>query len=347
MHFASAAHTTKPPLHCPTCSSRKIIRKGVRRKKLETVQLWRCTICKRVFTPAPGALRNKTYPLPVILRGMELYNLGYPLSQVVTKLKSRFGYSISNSTINNWIHEHEELMSYHRLRKEAIRAFRPTTTIKSVKLYHRQVYEFAYHQPKLLFTRSSMQHGKFAGLADFIESVPTICPHELFGESARASQLDAGFINPSRLIVTPKENFATRTAEFVLPTIGNNYLRHGTLQRFMLVNDSVTVAVEIPIWLKPSDIAEIEAEYSTRLLAQGAEGASITGHIDFIQVRHDKVHILDYKPDAKTNRPVAQLTIYALAISRLAGIPLFDIKCAWFNEEQYCEFFPGALLPRR
>jgi hypothetical protein len=56
------------------------------------------------------------------------------------------------------------------------------------------------------------------------------------------------------------------------------------------------------------------------------------------------VHILDYKPDARTNRPIAQLTVYALAISRLAGISLFDIKCAWFNENEYCEFFPRKLL---
>ena len=26
-----------------------------------------------------------------------------------------------------------------------------------------------------------------------------------------------------------------------------------------------------------------------------------------------KVHVLDYKPDARTNRPIAQLTVYALA----------------------------------
>jgi hypothetical protein len=30
----------------------------------------------------------------------------------------------------------------------------------------------------------------------------------------------------------------------------------------------------------------------------------------------------------------------------LTGLRLFDIKCAWFNEEQYCEFFPRALLVR-
>jgi len=25
---------------------------------------------------------------------------------------------------------------------------------------------------------------------------------------------------------------------------------------------------------------------------------------------------------------------------------LFDIKCAWFNENEYCEFFPRTLLSR-
>ena len=39
------------------------------------------------------------------------------------------------------------------------------------------------------------------------------------------------------------------------------------------------------------------------------------------------IHILDYKPDASTNKPFAQLTIYALALSQLTGISLFDFKC--------------------
>ena len=54
---------------------------------------------------------------------------------------------------------------------------------------------------------------------------------------------------------------------------------------------------------------------------------------------------LDYKPDARTNKPIAQLAIYALALTRLVpGLKLFDIKCAWFNEEEYCEFFPRLLV---
>jgi hypothetical protein len=57
------------------------------------------------------------------------------------------------------------------------------------------------------------------------------------------------------------------------------------------------------------------------------------------------VHILDYKPDARTNRPIGELAIYAVALMRRApGLKLFDIKCAWFNEAEYCEFFPRTLL---
>jgi len=57
------------------------------------------------------------------------------------------------------------------------------------------------------------------------------------------------------------------------------------------------------------------------------------------------VHILDYKPNAPTIKPIAQPAIYALAlIRRVPGLRLFDIKRAWFNEVEYCEFFPRTLF---
>jgi len=34
------------------------------------------------------------------------------------------------------------------------------------------------------------------------------------------------------------------------------------------------------------------------------------------------------------------LTIYALALSRLTGLRLFCFKCAWFDEDDYFEFYP-------
>lgn len=33
---------------------------------------------------------------------------------------------------------------------------------------------------------------------------------------------------------------------------------------------------------------------------------------------------------SRTNRPIAQLTLNALALTRFAGLRLVDIKCAWF-----------------
>jgi ATP-dependent exoDNAse (exonuclease V) beta subunit len=215
-----------------------------------------------------------------------------------------------------------------------------------VKLYHRQVYEYAYHRPKLALLAQGAENARFAGgLASFLEAVPKTCPHDLFTASVRASQTAADFIDRKRLTAQGKENFATHTAAVVIPAVGNNYLRHEKLQRFMLANDSVTVAVAVPIWLTRADITALERHHGIRLLPEsGTADQTITGHIDFLQIRNGGVHILDYKPDARTNRPFAQLTIYALALTRLAGLRLFDIKCAWFNEDQYCEFFPRTVL---
>jgi len=339
-------HTAKPPARCPHCGSTRLIRKGTRRKKLEIAQLWQCKLCRRVFTPAPPALRYKTFPLRVILDGVTLYNLGYSLPNAAQKLKTRHGYEVSASTLANWMDEHRELTTYRRLREQAKIALSPGQTVRSIKLYHRQVYSFAYHRPKLAVVRESPQHRRFAPLADFLEQVPHICPHDLFSDGSRASQLPP-FVNRNRLIVVEKENFATRSAALIVPSVGDNRLRHETLQRFMLANDSVTVAVEIPIWLTAADIDALEIEHGIRLLPEGHEPRVLTGHIDFIQIRNGAVHILDYKPDARTNKPIAQLTLYALAVTRLTGLRLFDIKCAWFNEEQYCEFFPRALLARQ
>jgi transposase-like protein len=38
---------------CPYCSGHNIVRKGARKKKLETVQLYFCNDCEKVFTPLP------------------------------------------------------------------------------------------------------------------------------------------------------------------------------------------------------------------------------------------------------------------------------------------------------
>jgi transposase-like protein len=350
--------TAKQPEACPHCGGHVLTRRGIRKKKLEIVQLWRCASCKRTFTPGSAALHNKTYPLRMILGALTDYNTGYSLAETAARLKKKTNRSVSPSTITSWLNEYKQHCSYRRIRSHAIARFPAVQTIRSIKLYHRQVYAYAYHRPKLDMLRHGLLDDKRAGdtrfsaVADFLESIPTSCPHDLFRRDedtkGRASQSRPEFADVSRIIVNRKENAATHTAALIIPAVGSNKLRHETLQRFMLANDSVTVAIEIPIWLTETDIAALEKQHGIELMARtGPAERTITGHIDFLQVRNGAVHILDYKPDARTNKPVGQLAIYALALTRLVpGLKLFDIKCAWFNELEYCEYFPRTLFAR-
>ncbi len=355
----------KPPERCPYCYSKNIRAKGSRLKKLETVRMYICRACQRRFTPGPRAVRNKTYPLGEILDALTSYNLGHSLEEAARRMSSRYGHAINPATISRWLSAHPGLTSYRRLRDRGRKLFTPSQLIRIIKLYHAQVYEFGYHRAKLAFLRGGSLDDrrkgdtKFASLADFLESVPRDCPHELFRreEGARASKLPHDFLALDRLIVTERNNTATDAAALIIPSVGSNHARHSRLQRFMLANDSVTVAVEVPIWLCENDIAALEEKYRVTIIPRkpldpanpdaGHQPRHITGHIDFLQARNGAIHILDYKPDARTNKPIAQLTIYALALTRLVpGLRLFDIKCAWFNENYYNEFFPRLLLPR-
>jgi PD-(D/E)XK nuclease superfamily protein len=310
-------------------------------------------------------LRNKTYPLGEILEALTTYNRGYSLEETSRRLSSRHGHTVSPATISRWLAEHPDLTTYRRLRARGVKLFKPPQLIRTIKLYHRQVYEFGYHRAKLAFLRDGTLddhrtgNTRFASLADFLEQVPRACPNDLFRreDGARASQLAPDFLNLDRLTVFEKQNNATDIAALIIPSVGSNHDRHPKLQRFMLANDSTTIAVEVPIWLVEDDIAALEETYRMVIVPKqpidparpgaGHRPRAITGHIDFLQARNGAIHILDYKPDARTNKPIAQLAIYALALTRLVpGLKLFDIKCAWFNEGVYNEFFPRLLLPR-
>lgn len=113
---ATVPHTNKVPTECPHCGSHVITRKGVRKKKLEIVQIWRCGACKRTFTPGPQALRNKTYPIRIVLQALTLYNLGYSLTETAKRLKSKTGRAISPTTIATWIGTHKDHTTFRRLR---------------------------------------------------------------------------------------------------------------------------------------------------------------------------------------------------------------------------------------
>jgi hypothetical protein len=277
MRAAPRLSTIKPPDRCPHCNSKRLIKKGTRKKKLEDVPLYRGRSCGRTFAPGPRAMRNKTYPLPEILEAFTLYDRGNTLEATAEKISSRYGHRVAPSTISRWLAEHPVLTTYRRLRDRGRRLFTPTQVIRTHKLYHRQVYEFAYHRAKLAFLKDGTLDDKratgatstsrFSSLADFLESIPLTCPHGLFQteNGSRGSRLAPDFLALDKLIVVRKQNAATDMAALILPAVGSNYERHPKLQRFMLANDSATIAVEVPVWLAHDDIAAIEKQYRIRL----------------------------------------------------------------------------------
>jgi len=111
----------------------------------------------------------------------------------------------------------------------------------------------------------------------------------------------------------------------------------------------------VPVYLTRDDLEHMQTQLGFEIfpcvigdchasLAMTQLPKLITGHIDFLQIRNGQIHILDYKPNAAQERPIEQLTLYAMALSRLTGLRLFEFKCAWFDEKDYFEFFPLHVL---
>ena len=319
-----------PP--CPACRAAYVIKKGKRKNRLQTIPLFQCNECGHRFVGDAG--KHKTYPLKTILEAVSTFNLGHSLNATQSILRRRAHLDIPERTIRSWVSQYRPFTTYARTRAAAKRRFNASDIIRTRLLEHRQVYRFQVHEAKLQLLSDHALNPAFAPIQAYLQTVDQDFPHALFQSTEhRSSKFPTKLAPP----IARKENHATRVAKLVLPTSPSNTKRHETLQRFMLVNDSVTVAVEIPVYLKGEDIAY----YRGSGFALNFDADVITGHIDFLQIRNGHFHILDYKPEArKETHAHVQLTIYALALSRRANLPLKYFKCAWFDEHDYFEFFP-------
>jgi len=378
-NIGAGTETSKILISCPYCSSQDFVKRGTRQKKRERVQLYICKSCSRTFTPF--SIKGKHYPLNIILDAISYYNLGFSLEQVAKIMKEKDNVDVQPSSIANWYEEHKEICSYYRMRPFAVKEFSPYEAVETCTLAHRQIYRFRYHRAKTKYIlEDDFKHYKFYPLKEFLDNVSSETPHQYFQEGARMSEIgrpapeialssekrspgdiDAkgsgnvgtGAIKFSKaeMIVRSKENFATRLASLVLQGVKENKQRHDILQKFLLANDSATVATEVPVYIKREDLAHMQTQLGFSVFSQkkGEEmrvmkneelPRLITGHIDFLQIRNGSIHIMDYKSNAEKERPIEQLTLYALALSRLTGIRVFHFKCAWFDEKNYFEFFP-------
>lgn len=328
----------KPAENCPYCQGKDIVKRGWRKKKYESSQLYLCNKCKKTFTAQ--RVKGKSFPLRIIFEGLSLYNMGYSLEETCRRLKEQFGIETASSTLGDWVKEFDPLCRYSRLRPYGLKLYSPGQVIQTAHLFHRQVYDFSLHKAKLALLLQEYNHAKFENLREFLEAVQSECPHQFFKAGERSSELKVEF-DLEKVIVRGKQNFATRVAGLALQAVSDNKERHKALQKFMLCNDSVTVAVEVPVYMDDLDITHMQEELRFKIPLKLDK--VLTGHIDILQLRNGAVHIMDYKPDAdkgKKSGAITQLTLYALMLSRLTGLRLYDFKCAWFDDRNYYEFFP-------
>jgi transposase-like protein len=337
----SPRHTAKPTLACPYCEGAKIAKDGSRITKHGSVQLYRCRFCTRRFTP--GTTRHRTYPIRVIVETLSRYNRLHTLEDAIAGVRKKFGVRVPTSTARYWIHEFAEYLPFLRLRESARRHSIPMRkAIFEHRLLHGQVYDFKYHRTKTdLLLTAHRGNEPLAPLRSYLDSIPEGCPHELFlKETPRASQAKHLFRVGDIRITERHNNTAIESARFALQCVAKNKLRHETLQEFMLVNDSATVAVEVPIVLTHEDVHHYRTALGFDVPLPLQAGDLYTGHIDIVQIRNGQVHILDYKPDAAHVKPIEQLMIYALALSRRSHMLLYHFRCAWFDDRNYFEFYP-------
>lgn len=301
-------HNPESP-NCPSCSEISI-KWGIRKNKFRTIQKYQCKnqACKKYFTTQHEIQKSKTHSLKTILTAISNYNLGAPIRKL----------SLPSSTIHNLIKNLKKDLPFNRLRERVKGKYPNSIIIKKHFIHHQQPFLYQYHNIKLNFA------GKYKGLIKYLKYL--YLPKDIFNSSERISKINIQnntANNKNKISLIKKQNYAVKLAELALQITKDNKERHNIIENFMLINDTATIAAEIPIYLKKEE----------------TKSKPLTGHIDLLQIRYNSIYILDYKPEPiDKKQAISQLLLYQEALSRRTYIPKHKFKLAFFNDKGYYEF---------
>ncbi len=342
------------PDFCPVCDGRRIVKRGLRKNSFRQLQIYCCKDCGGYFSSLTG-LKGVKYPPRVIARALCLYNLGHSQEEAARRIARKDRITVPRRTISDWISGYRSITTFHRHRAAAILQFRHGM-VKERTLEHQQVYQYKVHLAKLALMVDAVPQDVAAKVKRYLLSVFESFPDVLF-QNERTASLDqqaadedaplepaAGMrSSKSRFETLPlsrieRQNLANDLAALGLLLARKNKDRHPSVQDFMLANDSCTIACEVPVYLTAEEIRYYKSKGFFVTLPKSPK--PITGHIDVVQARNGFIHLLDYKPKARRIQPVEQLVVYALAFASRTRLPVKVLKCAWFDEKDYFEFFP-------
>ena len=292
-------------MKCPYCSDLDPVKKGVRRNQNGEKQVYLCKYCGKRFVEE----KEGSYPKHIAMETLNLHTLGMGIDKIQADLIRRYKVRPSRSTIQRWIHKYRGLCPMRKNRDELAKI---PEVIRETEFVHRGLtYRFGYNLFKLNFLKGDLSKLK-EYILDFQDKPQ-------FQDGSRCSEAKVE-VNVER---STANNLASKMAAFATKAARNNTERHEILERFMLINDTATIAKELPVYYWDKKIG------------------TVTGHIDILQVRFGKVHILDYKPEANKEHPEGQLLLYAMGLMFRTGLPLEKMECAWFDKDDYFSFSPS------
>ena len=311
---------TPPASICSRCG--KVgIKAGTRNTRQGRVQKFYCRHCKRHFGTSP--IPRRQYSAATILGAVTSYNLGRTLEDTRAHVARQFRTKVPPSTLHAWIGQFVSVCTFTKLRKKY--SISPEEVIHSKTFNHKQEYKFAFHRLKT----NMLCKRQFPQVRRYLWEISENCPNDLF-QSSDGARCSDGNLPHLALRLVRKETNAQALAKLGLLLAKRSKDRHPAIQHFMLVNDSATVAVEVPVYLHPHEAPDLELT------------GVLTGHIDVLQIRGNRVWILDYKPEAKREKVAKyQIYLYARALSVRTRIPLSRFAMAYFDDKDYFEVTPA------
>lgn len=135
---AQLAPRTKENPACSQCGYKNTTKKGKRRNRIRTLQIYSCGECLHRFTADAG--KNKMYALHLILAAVSTFNLGYSTTDTQAQLQKCFHRSVLERTISSWIAGYKPFTTYARLRATAKKLFAPESIVRTINFHHQQVF---------------------------------------------------------------------------------------------------------------------------------------------------------------------------------------------------------------
>lgn len=296
-------------INCKYCRSENVVKRGLRRLKKNNKQRYLCKDCMHSFSVS---FSKKRINIKAILNAVCAYNQGYSYEEICNLISRKNKVMVSKSSVARWVDEFD--LGYLKIKNRMIKKYSIPLIIGRLFKHSGLIYNFKYHKGKL------NEFCKFSSLIDFINNISKGVDDNLFRKDSRCSNSKSD-VSVNVEIFESKLN---KKIGDVLKLIENNKQRHSIIEELMLNCDRDTVAVEVPVWFWDKN-----------------KNIGICGHIDILQVKFEKIWILDYKPEASNENydsVISQLYNYALGLSFRTKISLKEIKCGWFDEDKIFSF---------